>query len=113
MKKLIIIFVSFSLIFLLGCSEEKGSANGDKNIEHISTVENDKVNEYEEISKISEKINLKDYNINVESDNKGTRIILFEKNGKKIYKSVFVKEEKHLKLIDLESGEELLINENI
>ena len=113
MKKLIIIFVSFSLIFLLGCSEEKGIANGDKNTDKILSGENVKVNEYEEISKISEKINLQDYNMNVESDNKGTRIILFERNGKKIYKSVFVKEEKHLKLIDLESGEKLLINEKI
>lgn len=49
----------------------------------------------------------------VESDNEGTRIILFEKDGRKIYKSIFIKEKNHLKLIDLESGEKPLINETI
>ena len=49
----------------------------------------------------------------VESDNEGTRIILFEKDGRKMYKSVFVKEKRNLKLINLESGEKPLINETI
>lgn len=129
MKKILAIFTSISLIFLLGCSFEKEKVNGDKNIEETtnekeqasenknieetSDTENDNTNEYEEISKIAEKINVQDYNMNVESDNKGKRIILFEKNGIKMYKSIFVKEKRHLKLIDLESDEKPLINETI
>ena len=65
------------------------------------------------MDKISEIINLEEYNINVESDNEGTRVIIFEKNERKVYKSIFVKEKKHLKLIDLESNEKPLINESI
>ena len=113
MKKLFTVLVSFSLIFLLSCSAEKEQVNEEKNINEIASIENAETNEYEEISKIAEKINVQDYNVQVESDNKGTRIILFEKNGKKMYKSVFVKEKRHLKLIDLESGQKPLINENI
>jgi type III secretory pathway component EscV len=129
MKKIFAVFISLTLIFLLGCSFEKEKVNEDKNIkettnekeqasekenvEETTDAENDNTNEYEEISKIAEKINVQDYNMNVESDNEGTRIILFEKNGIKMYKSIFVKAKKHLKLIDLESGEKPLINETI
>ncbi|WP_291651080.1 hypothetical protein [Clostridium sp.] len=49
----------------------------------------------------------------VESDNEGTRIIIFEKNERKMYKSIFVKEKRQLKLIGLESSQKLLINDRI
>lgn len=113
MKKFFIALASLSVIFLLACSAQKEQVNGEENTGEIASVENDIPKEYEEISKISEKINVQDYSMHVESDNKETRIILFEKNGKKMYKSVFVKEKKYLKLIDLELGQKPLINENI
>lgn len=129
MKKIFVIFTSLALMFLLGCSaqkeqvnenknieettKEKEQASEEKNIEETTDTENDNINEYEEISKIAEKINVEDYNMHVESDNEGTRIILFEKNERKMYKSIFVKEKKHLKLIDLELGGKPLINETI
>lgn len=133
MKKICVIFISLTLIFLLGCSVEKDAinenkniedttkgkeqadekTNEEKNIEDTTDKENINRNEYEEISKIAEKINVEDYNMHVESDNGGTRIILFEKNERNMYKSIFVKEKRQLKLIDLESGEKPLINENI
>ena len=113
MKKIFAIVTSLSLMFLLGCSFEKEQVKENQNTEKTIYEETSNMNEYEEINKISEKIDVKDYTINVESDNEGTRIILFEKNQKKMYKSIFVKEKRHLKLIDLQSGEKPLINETI
>lgn len=113
MRKIFVIFTSLSLIFLLGCSFEKEQLSEKQNIEETNQEENISTIKYEEIDKIAEIINLGDYNINVESDNEGTRVIIFEKNERKVYKSIFVKEKKHLKLIDLESNEKPLINESI
>ena len=131
MKKIFAMVTSLALIFLLGCSaqkeqghenkniedtikgQEQGQVSENKNMEETTDIESVSTNEYEEISKINEKINVQDYNMHVESDDEGTRIILFEKNEKKMYKSVFVKGKRQLKLIDLESGEKPLINEKI
>lgn len=113
MKKVFVVFTSLTLIFLLGCSSIEEKVNKEQIIEETTYEENIDIDKYEELNNIKEIINLEDYNINVESDNKGTRIILFEKNEKKIYKSIFVKETRHLKLIDLQSNEKPLINETI
>ena len=101
MKKVFVVFTSLTLIFLLGCSSIEEKVNKEQIIEETTYEENIDIDKYEELNNIKEIINLEDYNINVESDNKGTRIILFEKNEKKIYKSIFVKETRHLKLIVL------------
>ncbi|MBD7915392.1 hypothetical protein H9660_09550 [Clostridium sp. Sa3CUN1] len=113
MKKAVVVFTSLTLIFLLGCSAIEDKSSEKQIIEETTYEENIDIDKYEELNNIKEIINLEDYNINVESDNKGTRIILFEKNEKKIYKSIFVKEKRHLKLIDLQSNEKPLINETI
>lgn len=129
MKRVFAICTSLALIFLVGCSAQKEQGHENKNIEEttkeqeqasenknaeeITDAESIDTNEYEEISKIAEKINVQDYNMYVESHNEGTRIIIFEKNERKMYKSVFVKEKRQLKLIDLESDQKPLINERI
>ena len=123
MRKIFVIIISLSLIFSLGCSFEKEQSSEKQNIEEKSqeetsqeeTSQEENINtlRYEEMAKISEVIDLEDYNINVETDNQGTRVIIFEKDERKVYKSIFVKEKKHLKLIDLESNEKPLINESI
>lgn len=49
----------------------------------------------------------------VETDNPGTRVILFENSsGRKVYKSVFVKHDQRLKVLDLDGGPPLF-NERI
>ena len=127
MKKIFAIFTSLAVIFLLSCSAQKEQINQNieeitkeqeqliekENIEETTDTESVNTEEYEEISKIAEEINVQDYNMYVESDNEGTRIIIFKKNERDMYKSIFVKENKHLKLIDLESGQKPLINERI
>lgn len=137
MKKILTIIISLSFIFLVGCSQEAEQVNENKNIENIVeeqiTDKNNNIEEikdedniqdikdtesvnkedYEEIARIAEEINLEDYNMHLEFDNKEKRIILFNKNGKNMYKSIFIKEKGRLKLIDLTSGEGELINEII
>lgn len=52
------------------------------------------------------------YDADVESDNNGTRVIFFEnEEGQKDYKSVFVKEANHLKLVSL--GNDGLIYDDV
>lgn len=167
MKKILIISISLSLIFLLGCSNERIKTNSEENIDNTiskqevgnykpeenidNTISKQEVDnyeskentdstisvqeignyepeenidntvstqevvnyEYEELSKLSEKIDIQNYNMNIETDNVGKRIIIFEKNGKKMYKSIFIKSKRLLKFIDLQNEEKLLINEGI
>ena len=43
----------------------------------------------------------------VEEDNQNKRIILFENEaGEKVYKSIFIKENEHLKIIDIANDQE-------
>lgn len=124
MRKIYAVLASLSLIFLLGCSFDKEELIKDEqisekpNIQEISSEEikneqNSDIYKYEELKKVSEIINLEEYNTNIQSDNEGTRVIIFEKDGRKMYKSIFVKENRHLKLINLELNEKPLINETI
>lgn len=58
---------------------------------------------YEEFNKISEVADIDGLNGIVETDNPGTRVILFEdESGKKTVKSVYVKKENRLKVISLD-----------
>lgn len=64
--------------------------------------------EHEESEVLAEHIPLDELTAQVEADNEGKRIILFEdKDGKKVYKSILIKHDNHLKIIDL-NGDELL-----
>lgn len=56
-------------------TKEKEQASEEKNVEETTDTESDNTKEYEEISKIAEKINVQDYNMHVESDNEGTKSI--------------------------------------
>lgn len=64
-----------------------------------------------EYKKIAEQIGSEDYEIETETDNKGKRILLIvDKDGNKQYKSIFIKNTKHLKIIKIK-GKGLLFNE--
>lgn len=65
--------------------------------------ESSKFESYEEYNKIAEVANVDGLNGIVETDNSGTRVILFEdERGKKTVKSVYVKKENRLKVISLD-----------
>lgn len=59
----------------------------------------DKLAQYEEYEVLSEKIDISAYEVTIETDNSGNRVLFFsESNDEKVYKSIFVKNNNHLKL---------------
>ncbi|WHZ32581.1 hypothetical protein QNK01_02915 [Desemzia incerta] len=72
----------------------------------------DDLTEYPETTAIQETIDLTELTGYVISDNPGTRILIFTNEEKQVYKSIFVKDEKQLKVIDLEQNE-VLIDETV
>lgn len=68
---------------------------------------------YEESAVLAQQIPLNELAERVQTDNPGKRIILFENSsGEKVYKSIFVKHDQFLKIIDLKS-DRLLYKGNI
>ena len=68
----------------------------------------DDLTEYPETTAIQETIDLTELTGYIVSDNPGTRILIFTNEEKQVYKSIFVKDEKQLKVIDLEQNEVLI-----
>ncbi|WHX25622.1 hypothetical protein QNH47_16025 [Virgibacillus halodenitrificans] len=84
--------------------EDKEVTNGNtENNEEAADIDLTKLPEY---SPIKNHIDLDAHHPVVVEDNEGKRIILFrnEKNQEK-YKSIFIKEEERVKIIDLDKGE--------
>lgn len=99
MKKILVALLGVTL--LVGCSDEVVK---DKEAENIPVVkeENEALNDFPEYDLLAQHIDLSAYEAHIETDNKGTRVIFFEdEEGQKAYKSIFVKEANHLKLISL------------
>lgn len=72
----------------------------------------DDLTEYPETTAIQETIDLTELTGHIISDNPGTRILIFTNEEKQVYKSILVKDEKQLKVIDLEQIE-VLIDETV
>lgn len=79
MKKALLATVAS--LFLVACSNADG----------LST--------YEEYGVLEETIDVAQYEPKVETDNDGNRVILFYEDDRVAYKSVYVKDERHLKVI--------------
>lgn len=64
--------------------------------------------DHEEAEVLAEHIPVDELTAQVEVDNEGKRITLFEnESGQKVYKSIYIKHDNHLKIIDL-NGDKLL-----
>ncbi|MBD7907801.1 putative periplasmic lipoprotein [Sporosarcina gallistercoris] len=111
MKKLLL---AGALTFLLaGCTSNEPAQEPVADDENAGSLEESSVNNpsadtsnltaFEEYSKIAEVADLDGLEGIVETDNSGTRVILFEdESGRKTVKSVFVKKENRLKVISLD-----------
>ncbi|WP_182201335.1 hypothetical protein [Paraliobacillus salinarum] len=127
-----VLFILIALLLLSACNtgvqdeadENSNSQNTDEetvtdqdNSEDAEQANDGESNEdlsnFPEITYISDKIEIDQYEMMVETDNEGSRVILYSKDGQKHYKSVYVKDEKRLKLLDIHEGGEPLINEVI
>lgn len=101
MSKLIVALLGVTL--LVGCSSDVSNETDTTNIP-IVKEENEALNDFLEYDLLAQHIDLSMYEADMETDNNGTRVIFFEdEEGHKAYKSVFVKEAKHLKLVSLDN----------
>lgn len=125
MKLLILLFM---LGLLAGCSTEQ-QTNSEQDSTAIVSSEDaveesvskeelneaemiDDLTEYPETTATQETIDLTELTGYVISDNPGTRILIFTNENKQVYKSIFVKDENHLKVVDLEQND-LVIDETV
>lgn len=101
-------------------NEEQGSTD-DQNTENTasgenesSKVDNHHLEDLEEYDVLAAELDLEHYEGVIESDNKGNRIILFQtEDGKKEYKSIFIKNDHRLKIVHFNDEDDLLYNDVI
>ena len=130
MKNLLLLSISF-LTVLTGCEMEgsKEFINDSQNNSTQTVTENSDIIEEASKKKLenSEAIdslenyqefwsqdyfNPEDFQIHLSTDNPGTRIFIFHEDSEQYYKTIFIKDEKRLKIIDL-VNDKLLMNEII
>lgn len=70
------------------------------------------ISQYEELEYAKDTIDLSGYESRLLTDNQGTRVMLFSKDNEQVYKTVYVKNNNWLKVIDLKA-DNLLLNEKI
>lgn len=92
---------------------ENQEDNSDDRDTSDTVANNGDLETYPEFDIIAEHIDLDKYQGVVETDNKGNRIILFEdENGHSEYKSIFIKHDNRLKIVEF-NNDGLLYNEII
>lgn len=90
-----------------------GDTGAADEIENPADAEQDTSLSYEESAVLAQQIPLNELTERVQTDNPGKRVILFENSsGEKVYKSIFVKHDQFLKIIDLKS-DRLLYKGNV
>lgn len=70
------------------------------------------ISQYEELEYAKDTIDFSGYESRLLTDNPGTRVMLFSEGSEQVYKTVFVKNDNWLKVIDLKA-DDLLLNEKI
>lgn len=93
--------------------ENESDVAGEVSEEPEEASSGDTSYEYEEQEVIGEQIAEGEYDIVVETDNPGTRVMFYEIDGEKYYKTVFVKNDNRLKIIDIQNDNGLIYNETI
>ena len=96
-------------------TQDEADKPSDENQTDESPAESEAADSFqsmEEYKQISELIDVDKYQAIIETDNRNNRVILFENDQKeKQYKSIFVKADKHLKLLDIKNNEKPLYND--
>ena len=94
-------------------NEDNGDNNNNDN-EADDSIPSE-IADFEEADQLAETIdNLGSLKPDIKTDNPNKRIILFsDDNGKKEYKSIYIKEKSRLKIVELNKDDGLLFNEEI
>ncbi|MDV2686099.1 hypothetical protein RYX56_17155 [Alkalihalophilus lindianensis] len=110
MKKMIVLLCMLGMV-LVSCSNEEGSDEPElnqetTNVEKAASDESEETNEsslmeYIEYDIVAEHIDLDTYSPRIETDNHGSRVILYiDDQGSEQYKSVYIKEISRLEIIE-------------
>lgn len=90
--------------------EQEKNENSTEVSDEADSIFNADLPEYE---KVSSTIDVDDYSVEQATDNEGERIFLFsDENGEKKYKSIFIKHDQRLKIIQLD-GDGQILNEKL
>ena len=80
--------------------------------EELDAAEVIEQSDYPEFNALQEEIDLETLDSYLVTDNPGTRVVVFVENGEQVYKSIYIKPENRLKLVDLKANE-LVIDEEV
>lgn len=80
--------------------------------EELNDAEVIEQSDYPEFNALEEEIALETLESYLITDNPGTRVVVFVENGEQVYKSIYIKPENRLKLVDLKANE-LMIDEEV
>ncbi|GIO23320.1 hypothetical protein [Oceanobacillus sp. J11TS1] len=94
-------------------SSEESNGGEKHNNDNSANQATDTSYEYEEQEVIETQIDDGEYEVVVETDNPGTRVLFYEIGGEKYYKTIFVKNENRLKIIDIQNNNSQIYNETI
>lgn len=67
--------------------------------------------EFLEMSRVKEEIDVSAYDMQIITDNPGTRVIVYMEGDEQIYKSIYIKRNALFKLIDLQASEPVVLEE--
>src|SRR5699024_2510975 len=91
-----------------GSTEDKTRETVEKDESEDLTEEdgNDLASQYEEYDAINDTINLTSNDVSVVEDNQGKRVLLIkDEQGHEKYKSIYIKRDKRLKIIEFDKGQ--------
>lgn len=125
MKKSFAILLTALALAACGNGQDKESANDSPVIEQNDAnsssvreddgeiVEMNELQQFDEYEMLAKHIDLAQFTSKLQTNNQGNRIILFiNAQNEKVYKSIFIKHDQHLKIIDLNT-DALLFNDVI
>lgn len=92
---------------------EEEDKDAEESNSETETEGNSEIADYEESTVIEEEIDVSNLDVEVETDNENNRVILFKDDDKAFYKTVYIKHDQRLKIIDIIDNEGQIYNEII
>nr|WP_289038423.1 hypothetical protein [uncultured Allobacillus sp.] len=91
--------------------DDKSDVQPATEVELSEASEPSNLEDYIEMDRVMEEINVDSYTLYLVTDNPGKRVIIYTKDEEQLYKSVYVKRNALLKLIDLQENKPVIVEE--
>lgn len=92
---------------------EEPEEKAEESTSETETKGNSEIADFEEASVIEDEIDVSELDVKVEADNDNKRVILFTDGNRAVYKTIFIKNDQRLKIIDINDNEGQIYNEVI